>query len=597
MKLNRCFLLIHAVLALLMVTPALASEDEKAERLFEQVFQSQVDRSPMFQADLGIKTNNDKWDDLSDRFAKQGHKLNKKHLARLKKISAKKLSESTLLSYRLLKTSLQRKIKSYRWRYHNYPINQMFGWHTTVPSVLINQHSIDSVADAKAYITRINSVPKLMGQLIDGLVTRQKKGVIAPKFVFPLVIDDSNNLLSGLPFNGDANSVLYDDFSKKLAKLEAPEKTKKALDKELQAALKNSFKPAYEGLISYLKVLEKKADNRAGAWKLPRGKRFYNAALENTTTTDLTAQEIHSLGLSEVARIHQEMLAIKDKVAFTGDLQQFFAHMRDSEKFYYKNNESGRAEYLKNASQIIDNMKQHLDKIFKVKPKADLITKRVEPFREQSAGKAFYYSPAVDGSRPGIYYANLFNMSEMPIYEMEALAYHEGIPGHHMQISIAQELEGVPEFRKHEFYTAYVEGWGLYSELLPKEYGFYSDPYSDFGRLSMELWRACRLVVDTGLHAKKWTKAQAVEYLVKNTPSPKRNAVRAIERYIVMPSQATAYKVGMLKILELREKAKAALKSRFDIREFHDVVLKDGAIPLNVLEEQVDAWVQTKAAS
>ncbi|TYP97536.1 uncharacterized protein DUF885 [Tenacibaculum adriaticum] len=233
-------------------------------------------------------------------------------------------------------------------------------------------------------------------------------------------------------------------------------------------------------------------------------------------------------------------------------------------------------------------MKTRLDELFITKPKADLKVKAVEGFREKSAGKAFYQQPALDGSRPGTYYANLYDMASMPTYQMEALAYHEGIPGHHMQIAIAQELKEVPMFRKFGRYTAYVEGWGLYSEFIPKEMGFYADPYSDFGRLAMELWRACRLVVDTGIHAKKWTREQGIKYYIDNTPNAELDAVKMVERHIVMPSQATAYKIGMLKILELRKKAKDALGDKFDIRKFHDVVLTNGPLPLNVLENLVD---------
>lgn len=309
----------------------------------------------------------------------------------------------------------------------------------------------------------------------------------------------------------------------------------------------------------------------------------------------MTANEIHEVGLSEVARIHDEMRAIMKKVEFKGDLQAFFEFMRTDKQFYYPDTTEGKERYLSEATALIDDMKSRLDKLFLVKPKADLIVKAVEAFREKSAGKAFYQQPAPDGSRPGTYYANLYRMSDMPTYQMAALAYHEGIPGHHMQIAIAQELEGIPTFRKFGRYTAYVEGWGLYSEMIPKEIGLYQDPYSDFGRLAMELWRACRLVVDTGIHAKKWTRQQGIDYYVNNTPNPATDAVKMVERHIVMPSQATAYKIGMLKIVELREGPKAKLGGKFSLPEFHDVVLKNGAVPLSVLEDLVNDWIASKA--
>jgi uncharacterized protein (DUF885 family) len=312
------------------------------------------------------------------------------------------------------------------------------------------------------------------------------------------------------------------------------------------------------------------------------------------TTTDLTAGEIHQIGLDEVARIHGEMQAIMTQVGFEGTLQEFFEFMRTDPQFYKPETEEGKAEYLAEAVAAIETMKGDLPKLFNTFPKADMEVKAVEAFREKSAGKAFYSRPAPDGSRPGIYYANLYSMADMPTYQLEALAFHEGIPGHHMQIAIAQELEGIPSFRKFGGYTAYSEGWGLYSELVPKELGYYSDPYSDFGRLAMEIWRAARLVVDTGLHDKRWTREQAVQYLMDNTPNPQGDCEKAIDRYIVMPGQATAYKIGMLKIVELRERARTQLGDAFDIREFHDIVLRDGAVPLAVLEETVDAWLAGK---
>jgi uncharacterized protein (DUF885 family) len=259
--------------------------------------------------------------------------------------------------------------------------------------------------------------------------------------------------------------------------------------------------------------------------------------------------------------------------------------MRTDPQFYLPDTEEGRAEYLKRATTIIDTMRGRLDELFLTKPKADVVVKAVEKFREKSAGKAFYQRPAPDGSRPGMFYVNLADMKSTPTYELEGLAYHEGIPGHHMQIAIAQEIQGLAKFRTlGSHYTAYSEGWGLYTEQIPKEMGLYQDPYSDFGRLALELWRAARLVVDTGLHHKRWPRQQAIDYLIKNTPNAPEDCEEAINRYIVSPSQATAYKIGMIKILELRENAKKQLGAKFDIRQFHDVVLTNGPIPLDVLE-------------
>ena len=572
------------------------SEVAKANAFFEEVFNRNVMRSPVYQTYMGIKKDYDKWDDESEARAKEDLALAKKDLATLATINRAKLDANTQISYDLMQQNLEQSIADYQWRYHNYPVNQMFGTHSMVAAFLINQHQISTVEDAKAYIARLNGVPKLFTQLQTNLQTRADKGIIAPKFVFPHVIEASQNIIKGAPFGGDKDSTLLADFKRKVDKLDIDNGDKSALIAEATEALQVSVKPAYNSLISYLQQLEKRADNRDGAWKFPDGKAFYNTMLERTTTTDLSAEQIHAIGLAEVQRIHDEMRAIKEKVGFEGDLKAFMEFMKTDEQFYYPDTEAGREAYLNEAIRVIDDMKGRLDELFLVKPEAGLKVKRVEAFREKSAGKAFYQQPAPDGSRPGVYYANLYDMEAMPTYQLEALAYHEGIPGHHMQIAIAQELEGVPNFRKYGRFTAYTEGWGLYSELLPKEMGLYQDPYSDFGRLAMELWRACRLVVDTGIHAKRWTRQQGIDYYVNNTPNATSDAVKMVERHIVMPSQATAYKIGMLKIVELREQAKKALGDKFDIREYHNIVLKNGPVPLNLLEEMVAEWVASKQA-
>ena len=572
------------------------SEIDKANAFFEDTFNRDVMSSPVYQTYMGIKKDYDKWDDNSEEKALKDLAQTKADLVTLNSIDRAQLDAATQVSYDLKKQDLEASIADFKWRYHNYPVNQMFGTHSMVPAFLINQHQISNVKEANDYIARLNGVPGVFDQLITGLEIRADKNIIAPKFVFPHVIDSSKNIIKGAPFEQGEDSTLLADFKRKVNALEIDQAEKDALINKATEALKTAVKPAYSKLINYIAQLEKRADERDGAWKFPDGEAFYNNALKRTTTTDLTAKEIHAIGLAEVSRIHDEMRAIKDKVGFEGDLNAFMQFMKTDKQFYLANTEAGKAQYLSEAKGLIDNMKTRLDELFIVKPKADMIVKRVEAFREKAAGKAFYQQPAPDGSRPGIYYANLYDMEAMPTYQMEALAYHEGIPGHHMQIAISQELEGVPKFRKFGGYTAYIEGWGLYSELLPKEMGLYEDPYSDFGRLAMELWRACRLVVDTGIHAMKWTRQEGIDYYVNNTPNATSDGVKMVERHIVMPSQATAYKVGMLKILELREDAKMQLGDKFDIRQFHDVVLKNGPVPLNVLENFVNEWIASKQA-
>jgi len=567
------------------------SATELANETYEALFMESLKTSPEYMTYLGMRERYDEWDDSSEQAFEDSVALSKKHLELLNDIDAEDLDKQTALSLTLYKQRLENGLSDIKWRYHGYPVNQMFGTHSSIPSFLINQHLIADAEEAKAYIARVKAVPEVIDDLIADLNLRADKGIIAPKFVFAHSIRDSQNIIVGIGAESDEENPLVADFKAKLDKLQLDESVEQALVAELNSALLMQFAPAYSNLIATLEQLDKRAEGNFGAWKLPDGAAYYSNALKRITTTDLSADEIHELGLSEVERIHNEMRAIMQQVEFEGELQDFFDFMRTDPQFYLPNSDEGRAAYMAEADRLIANMKTRLDELFYTKPKADLIVKAVEPFREKSAGRAFYQRAAPDGSRPGTYYANLYRMEDMPTYDLEALAYHEGIPGHHMQGSISQEQETLPKFRRYGGYTAYSEGWGLYSEFIPKEMGLYADPYSDFGRLSMELWRACRLVVDTGVHHKRWSREQAIAYLNDNTSSSEEANIKAIERYMVMPGQATAYKVGMLKILALREKARAELGDKFDIRGYHDVVLANGAVPLNVLENLVDEWV------
>lgn len=595
--LKRAPLQLAALLLLsLLFSAAGASEQDpnkQAQALFEQLFEEQVALSPMWQTYLGRKTNYDLWDDISPEHEKRVRALQQDHLQRLAQLNLDALNDNNHLSYQVLDEQLRRGIDAHKWRDHSYPVNQMFGWHARIPSFLMNNHRIDDRADAEAYIARLQGVEPLVNQLIANLERRAKKQILAPNFVYPYVIADSKNIISGSPFDPDAqDSPLLEDFRNKLVALELSEKEHHKLLSAAKQALSSAVLPAYQKLIAYLHKLEDKADDRAGVWKLPSGEAYYEHMLQRMTTTELDAETIHKMGLTEVERIHGEMRALMSELEFEGDLQAFFTFMREDPQFYYPDTEAGRAAYLERTRELIAAMEPKLDDYFGRIPEAELIVRAVEPFREKSAGKAFYQGPAQDGSRPGIYYVNLHDMRALPKYQMEALTYHEALPGHHLQIALAQEQDDLPSFRRHSSYTAYSEGWGLYAEFLPKEMGFYRDPYSDFGRLSMALWRAVRLVVDTGIHHKKWTREQAIDYFVEQTPMTRADAVREIERYIVMPGQATAYQVGMHKILELRARAEQHLGEEFDLRAFHDLILSGGALPLTLLEQRVEFWIQ-----
>lgn len=572
------------------------SESEKVSAFFDRVFDEAVDRYPEWQTYLGIKKDYGEWSDRSDERAKEDLEITMANLAELKEtIDYDALDERTKVSYRMWVESAEQDIRNFKYRKYNYPVNQMFGRHTGVPSFLINMHLVADESDALAYLSRLRSIDAVIDELLQNLREREEIGVVPPKFVFPRAIESCRNIITDAPFEGTGkDSALLEDFRKKVEALDCGDERKQQLVDEASDALLTILKPAYEELIAFLEDQETRATDDAGVWKFAEGEAYYDEALRETTTTELTADEIHEIGLAEVERIHGEMRAIMERVGFEGSLQEFFEFMRTDDQFYYPNTDEGKQAYLDRAVEVVDDMRMRLDDLFITKPKAPLKVKQVEAFREKSAGTAFYQSPAPDGSRPGIYYANLYDMRNMPKYKLEALAYHEGIPGHHMQLALQQEFEDLPKFRKFGGYTAYIEGWGLYCEYIPKEIGLYQDPYSDFGRLSMEIWRACRLVVDTGIHAKRWTREQGIEYYRANTPDTERDCIRMVERHIVMASQATAYKVGMLKLLELREKAKSAMGDRFDIRDFHEVVLSNGAVPLMLLEQLVDEYIASR---
>ena len=564
---------------------------------FDEKFMERARRYPQSLAGLGIKERMDEWNDPSRAFALEELDRISQDMKELKaKFNPDELNENSQLSYRLFMENGQQELDGAKWWYHDYTFTQMFGPHAGVATFLVNRHPIENIEDAENYVKRLEGVEAYLREIIKNSRVAAEKGIMPPKFVYDHVITTAENIVSGAPFDeSEEFNLMLGNFKSKVEKLNLSKEKTEELYEDAITALLTSVKPTYAALIEEMQRQKGMTNTDDGVWKLPQGEDYYAYRLNLMTTTNMSAEEIHELGLSEVARIHGEMRDIMKSVQYEGNLQEFFQFLKDDPRFTYEDSDAGREAYLKEATRIINVMTSRLDEVFLRQPKAKLEVRRVEAFREKSAGKAFYNRPALDGSRPGYYYANLYKISDMPKYQMEALAYHEGNPGHHMQLSIAQELEGIPKFRKHNRVTAYTEGWGLYSEYFPKEMGFYEDPYSDFGRLAMELWRAARLVVDTGLHDKKWTRQEAIDYLLENTPNPENDCIKAIERYIVMPGQATAYKIGMNKILDLREVAKGKLGDKFDIREYHDVVIASGPVPLNILEERVNAWVESKS--
>jgi uncharacterized protein (DUF885 family) len=489
--------------------------------------------------------------------------------------------------------------KAREFRRNQYVFTQMQGPQAFLPQFLIVFHKVDEPADMEAYVARISGVGRGVTQLLDRAKAGAAAGVRPPRFAYDGVIEQARAVIAGAPFSAENDSPVWADVKTEIAKLEAEGKVDAAKAAELTEAAKRAlledFGPAYQALVQWFEADRANADEIAtGVGKLPDGAAYYAERLARATTTAMTPEEVHAFGLSEVARIHGEMEKIKTAVGFEGSLQDFFTFMREDDRFFFPDTDEGRAGYIKEAEDRLAFINARLADYFGVLPKAGLEVKRVEPFREQKGAAQHYFPGTPDGARPGVYYAHLSDMRAMPKHQLEVIAYHEGNPGHHMQISIAQEATGVPRFRTQAGFTAYSEGWGLYSELLAKEMGAYADPYSDFGRLSTELWRAIRLVLDTGLHSKGWTEAQAVDYFIANSPSAEGAIRSEVRRYIVWPGQAAAYKIGMRKILDLREKARAELGDKFDIRGFHDTVLAGGALPLGVLERRVAEWIAAR---
>ena len=576
---------------------------DKLNAWFDVKYEEQLQFSPIGLSFLGRKDQNDKidcftWDCQMEQLDWMKASVEEMETT----FDYDTLSDEAKISYDIWKYQYEQAAAATPFRYNGYTFDQMNGAQSFLPTFLMNFHQVDTPEDMTAYISRIGEGARALREGIQQAKDSAAKGVHAPVFAYEGVIEQSQKIITGAPFTDGDDSALFGDIKTELAALVTAEKLSQEDADTMQAqaaeALNGDFKAAYEELIAFATAdMANSPDSTkaVGASIQPDGKAFYNYRLANQTTTSLTADEIHDIGLAEVARLRAEMEAIKNDVGFEGTLQEFFEVLRtskDNETYYYPNTDEGRQDYITDATAAIDNLEAELPNYFGILPKAKLEVKRVEAFRERDGAAQHYYPGTPDGSRPGIYYAHLSDMTAMPKRELEVIAYHEGLPGHHMQISIAQELEGIPQFRTQAGFTAYSEGWGLYSEYLAKEMpGTFEDPLSDFGRLGSEIWRAIRLVVDTGLHAKGWTEEEAVQYFMDNAAAPEAQIRSEIQRYIVMPGQATSYKIGMIKILELRADAKEELGDKFDIKGFHDTVLGGGAMPLNILERRVEQWV------
>ena len=591
------------------------AETARINEWFEQQYEKELSYSPISLTIQGRKERYAEIDDFSDAAADAQLEWKHQSVAQMKaQFNYELLDDEAKTSWDLWDNQYQNDLRGKSFRRQEYVFHQMGGIHTFLPTFMINFHRVETHQDMQDYISRLNAAATGLQQLIDQAEAGVEAGVRAPRFAYDIVSEQVNKIISGRPFTDDEHdSALWEDVQNKVEQLLKQEQITEQQAIELRSSasdsLRNELKAAYQMLLVFLEEdYINTQENAVGASALPNGEDYYNFRLSLMTTTSMTADEIHTLGLSEVKRLREEMEAVKELAGFSGSLQEFFVFQREAKpdpRLYFQEPQDCDAEtekcrsaadnYIAEATAAIDNIKAQLPKYFGVLPKADLEVKRVEAFREQDGAAQHYFPGTPDGSRAGTYYAHLSDMSAMPRAQLEVIAYHEGLPGHHMQISIAQELTDIPTFRTQADATAYTEGWALYSELFAKEISnTYVDPYSEFGRLASEMFRAIRLVVDTGLHTKDWSQQRAVEYFSNNSPEPLTSIESEVMRYLVIPGQATSYKIGMLDILRLREQAEADLGERFDIRSFHDVILSGGALPLRLLDQRVQRWLSAQ---
>jgi len=571
------------------------SQDAALLQFLDRAFDAQVALSPERQTELGLKTDYDRLDDYTDAAAVRALALAERQLKELHaRFRPEQLGENARVSYRLFEDRVARDRESFRFRKLRFPVSTNGSPAGDIPVLLINNHKIDTVADARAYIARLRDTERVMAEVAATMRTQAAAGIIPNKVNFAPARADARAVITGAPFDGGADSSLLADFRKKVGALDAPAATKATLLADAQAALTGPFRRGYTTLFAALDAVEPLSTGNYGAWHLPDGAAYYADQLKNATTTNLTPDQVHALGLRQVASIRQEMEAIMHEVGFTGTLEQFFTKIRTDPQFKYPNTQAGRDAYLGDARAVIASVMVAAPRYFSVLPKIPLEVRAVEKWREGTASTAFYNPPSADGSRPGIYYVNLADMNQTQKVQVAGIAAHEGAPGHHFQLARQQTLTDLPKFRKFGFYGAYGEGWGLYSERLADEMGVYKDPYARFGMLSLQVWRAIRLVLDTGIHSKRWTREQAIAYFKANSSVSDKDIAREVDRYFNWPGQATSYMVGQLKITELRARAQKALGSRFDIRDFHEAVLGQGALPLDVLDEQVNRYIAAK---
>jgi uncharacterized protein (DUF885 family) len=539
---------------------------------------------------VGIHGHNSKLSDSSDAHEVKIIQKAKGNLKILRSYDRSRQNDVQLMSTDILDWFIDDQLQGEKFRHHNYPLNQVFGIQSQLPDLMMNLHPLVTKRDAHHYIKRLSKFGVKFDQVLEGLQIREEKGCIPPNFTVKHVIKE----MQGFIDQPATENPLYTIFKEKLSETQIDAQNLDRLLTQVEAELENTVYPAYQKLIDYFAALETKALDNHGVWALPDGEEYYGHSLRSKTSTDLTPDEVHQIGLREVACIEDEMKVILESLGHESEnpTQQLLA-LGKEERFLYPNTDEGREACLVDYKRMLDVIDQTMEPFFDLRPKACVEVKRVPEFKEKTSPGAYYQPADLGGNRPGVFFANLRDMKETRKFGMKTLAYHEAIPGHHFQIAIAQGLKGLPFFRRMIPFTAYGEGWAMYAENLARELGIYQDdPYGELGFLDSILFRAVRLVVDTGIHFMRWTREQAIEYMEAHTGQSHETVVTEIERYFVMPGQACAYKIGELKILELRAKVEKELGDQFNLREFHNVILGKGGMPLILLEKVVNEYVQ-----
>lgn len=594
-------LLAMALLAPISAAPALAAppapasaatQDAALATFLDAAFDQAVALSPETEASLGIARDQDRLDDRSEAGLKRALVLLEQQGREMaRRFPPATLSANGQLNYRLFEDKVFRARELYRWRYYIAPAS-IDGGADEALTFLANRHGIATRADADNYIARLNAIEPFLATLASRIDAQRSKGIFPTAAQIDRLRVSANAYVAGAPFTPGADGPLLGDFRGKLDKSGVAMTDREALIAEARAALTGPVKRGYDRYMAALDRVAPQARKDVGVWSLPGGDAYYAAALRRWNDTDLSADAVHRIGLDHVAAIKREMEVVMRQVGFTGTVREFFEHVRNDPRFKYTNDDAGRARYLADATATVKSALAAAPRFFDHIPKAPIEVRAVEKWREANAAVAFYDPASPDGGRPGVFYINLADMAQVQKIQMPAITFHEAVPGHHFQIALAQEAGELPKFRRFDLsYGSYAEGWGLYSERLADEMGLYSDPYARFGMLSLQLWRACRLVLDTGIHAKRWTRDQAIAFFRENSPLSQRDIEREVDRYIGSPGQATAYMIGQDRIDGLRRRATEQLGSQFRIGEFHNTVLRNGGLPWRLLDEQVDRWI------